>query len=58
MLMALGEHCPLERMADPTVAQWLVSNLNGMIPQGASHFPKVAQIDDGHCILYCIVLKA
>ena len=21
-------------MADPSVAQWLVSNMNGMIPQG------------------------
>ena len=25
---------PSERMADPSVAQWLVSNMNGMIPQG------------------------
>ena len=25
---------PSKRMADPSVAQWLVSNMNGMVPQG------------------------
>jgi len=36
-----GDRAALVRMADPSVAQWLVSNMNGTIPQGMSAPVKV-----------------